>query len=1384
MVTKIKPIRVKTSNVGESWKLLWYQDKNTFWWNDWGSWLWDMQYDDFEFVEKTGSEVELTLRTKITVEEDFLVKVPTELKDGQTYVLRVVNPDPAFEMTFDQNITNPHNIDTTLTPDWTDQFVFLAVDWKLELQEKTWEGVWGWAWGSITGNIEDQTDLVDLLNKKQDKLHAWNWIKIAEKSNMQWPCPDGWHIPTQNEWQHVLDLLVNLWITMTQWARMKEVLLLAYNNYRARNTASQGNQRIMTYFWTCTPTWTDGVILCFRDTWPAFNPQFRRANACSIRPFKDTPLMPNDDDWTNLHWTLDAWIWRNASLSAISITYAWEVITLADKNLWATQVSGLGDSPTNANSGNYYQRWNNYGFPWVETNVSQITKSSTLVDTTGYWPDNWYSSNVFVTSDTAPFDWSSPKNDNLWWWLGTETRTVIENTGVLSVNWQTGHVIVAWADTNTKVFKLQNSSDLATATNAYLYFKDWNYPILYWNNADYMLYTTAQSSTWAQSLTFRMCAIEKQSFENEWTSSIRQPQITIESNTTRTEAATLRVNEYFYWPRYVSTNETYTNSFTPTQNYHPATKKYVDDNASNTRTFFVWRNNDWITGAQEALDWYLSGNKNPILSSIIDGRIYRLYDYNISRIAFVSNDIYGDLEQTWNAVLYREALRYKIENDTITDFYQSQLKVEYSRFLSIDNNPITPYVPQYPGSPATKKYVDDKTVTSSTTAPTNPTAWQLWYDVTNKILKVYNWTAWEDISWDGVWDMQKSVYDPNNVWADAFDYDNFINTPALWTASEKDTGTSAGNIPVLDSNGKLNTSTLPWLALTDTFTVTNVSDLTWLTNAQQWDLWIVTSESKTYVLSADPYSTATNWKELLTPTDAVSSVNWKTGAVTLNADDINDSTTTNKFVTETEKDTWNDKQDELTAWNNIQINWTTISATDTTYTAWEWIEIKNWLDYSAMQWPAPDGFHVPLNTEWQAVYDIWTALGGWSSDWTNFGIALKLPFAGYRFFSGADARYQGSNGYYWSSSRYNTHAAYFLSFDSTNLNPQGVIWRSYGVSVRCFKNSQTVPTSSWTKLYWTSIEAGWIFWSSTDWLISLSSDWNTWITIADKNLGATTVWNSEDTLSEANCGKYYQRWNNYGFPRTWTIANQSTTQVDASAYWPWNYYSSDTFIKYNGRWDTTDNWNLWWWETWVVTLENAITNTWVLSVNGQTGDVVVDSNIKVFKLNAATSTDDEFKEAYDFYFTGGTPIIELTTSDRWVQTYVIGRSPVYNWSSTQDDTIVFVTTSFKETQYDSWSYLRTDMITMWTTGNNFRLQFTYTYTPRYLDLDVDYATPYTPQYDWSPATKKYVDDAVDWVNWIQMLPWSPVTKKYEWIWSEAEYQALWTYRTDTEYKIY
>lgn len=116
---------------------------------------------------------------------------------------------------------------------------------------------------------------------------------------------------------------------------------------------------------------------------------------------------------------------------------------------------------------------------------------------------------------------------------------------------------------------------------------------------------------------------------------------------------------------------------------------------------------------------------------------------------------------------------------------------------------------------------------------------------------------------------------------------------------------------------------------------------------------------------------------------------------------------------------------------------------------------------------------------------------------------------------------------------------------------------------------------------WLPVSPPWIYHNERLGLISMSADWNTWYTIMDKNLWATTVFNTGDTLSEANCWNYFQWWNNYGFAWTGAVTT-SNTKVDASTYWPWNHYSSSTFITVSESpydWSSVQNDNLWWWVT-------------------------------------------------------------------------------------------------------------------------------------------------------------------------------------------------------------
>ncbi len=92
-------------------------------------------------------------------------------------------------------------------------------------------------------------------------------------------------------------------------------------------------------------------------------------------------------------------------------------------------------------------------------------------------------------------------------------------------------------------------------------------------------------------------------------------------------------------------------------------------------------------------------------------------------------------------------------------------------------------------------------------------------------------------------------------------------------------------VATLDAGGQIPSAQLPPIAITDTFVVASQAAQLALT-AEVGDVAVRTDQNKSYILRLSPASTFANWQELLTPTDAVLSVNSKTGAVSLTTTDI------------------------------------------------------------------------------------------------------------------------------------------------------------------------------------------------------------------------------------------------------------------------------------------------------------------------------------------------------------------------------------------------------------------------------------------------------------------------------------------------------------------
>jgi hypothetical protein len=96
----------------------------------------------------------------------------------------------------------------------------------------------------------------------------------------------------------------------------------------------------------------------------------------------------------------------------------------------------------------------------------------------------------------------------------------------------------------------------------------------------------------------------------------------------------------------------------------------------------------------------------------------------------------------------------------------------------------------------------------------------------------------------------------------------------------------ANGLAELDGSGLVPTHHLPALAITTTQVVNSQSAMLALT-AQIGDVAVRTDVNKSFILTATPATTLGNWQELLTPTDAVLSVDGSTGAVSLSGTYLN-----------------------------------------------------------------------------------------------------------------------------------------------------------------------------------------------------------------------------------------------------------------------------------------------------------------------------------------------------------------------------------------------------------------------------------------------------------------------------------------------------------------
>lgn len=181
----------------------------------------------------------------------------------------------------------------------------------------------------------------------------------------------------------------------------------------------------------------------------------------------------------------------------------------------------------------------------------------------------------------------------------------------------------------------------------------------------------------------------------------------------------------------------------PTDNTALANELNAKANATdvNTKTFYLsgtWSSATVLAEAQAALDWYVAG-KNPII--MYNNVAYILSSISTSLAYFKSSNTTTTVVSSASSI-NQFMIAFSINNWDVTEVTSTSAGM-VTNILKTNVNYSTPYTPQYDGSPATKKYVDDRDTYIGSSAPTsNLVEWRLWYDTTNDQLKVYDWTNW------------------------------------------------------------------------------------------------------------------------------------------------------------------------------------------------------------------------------------------------------------------------------------------------------------------------------------------------------------------------------------------------------------------------------------------------------------------------------------------------------------------------------------------------------------------------------------------------------------------------------------------------------------------
>lgn len=422
------------------------------------------------------------------------------------------------------------------------------------------------------------------------------------------------------------------------------------------------------------------------------------------------------------------------------------------------------------------------------------------------------------------------------------------------------------------------------------------------------------------------------------------------------------------------------------------------------------------------------------------------------------------------------------------------------------------------------------------------------YDIhTTQVHWMNNWTSRVTrnvlyVGWEN-WEFSRFLFDtisitPTMVWV-WMNYTNAFNPtqdgdPATkkyiddWLALKQDILTAGNNIQINGNTiSATDTTYTAWTRITIQngvisadlnwvfvykWNVTSVADLSNIQNPSVWDTYFVEWADMMYAWDGTNWNAV--WSSGIDLTNYFNKVND-------NSDDITE-WSTNLFVTSQEKSDWNSKQEQIIAWQNITIDadWKTINAIDTTYTAWNGIEIDVNNVISATPYAEWDGIDITgrviSNT---AKFD--------PENTGSLGQFLKKTSTWYAW---ANVPWWGG----WET---------YTAWDGINIDSNNVISNTKQFDPTNNARVWYVLKASGVNSYYRAPES----WGGGGWWWVTSVNWQTWAVIVNE---VPDGWNTGQVLTKNSSGYWWSNialWN----VRCWGINSVTFDNTMLAEIWEW-----------------------------------------------------------------------------------------------------------------------------------------------------------------------------------------------------------------------------------------